>query len=236
METKYYSKHDLTSALYKYVDFKRVVFIEVPLLTISIDVYSAGVSLSVVVCVCLVWVTIVGAVVTAVTNIIAIIVVLPGVVHEWTVVLFQKEKGEKKSWGWGTFQYLSFSGVDLFTGKERCEMKRCFIFRPCPKFNVGISKYTVPLLQSWTSVLEFEVFGSGQEKHLLSCWASPPLPPSPPAFLLDSMNDECKHHRTHTHSLVHFHGHIWRDSLTLSSGMPSLSSSLSQASPIPSLS
>lgn len=67
-----------------------------PVLTISINVHSACISLSIVVCVRLVWVAIVGAVVTAVTHIIAVIVILPGVVHEWTVVLFQKEKDKEE--------------------------------------------------------------------------------------------------------------------------------------------
>lgn len=59
-------------------------------LTISINVHSTGVSLSIIICICLVWVTVVGAVVTAVTHIITVIVKLPGVVNERTVVLFQK--------------------------------------------------------------------------------------------------------------------------------------------------
>lgn len=60
-----------------------------PVLTVSIDVHSASISLSIIVCVCLVWVTVVGAVVTTITHIITVIVILPGVVHEWTVVLFE---------------------------------------------------------------------------------------------------------------------------------------------------
>lgn len=61
-------------------------------LTVSIDVHGAGISLPVVVGVSLVWVAVVGAIVTAVTDIVAVIVVLPGVVHERTVVLFHKWK------------------------------------------------------------------------------------------------------------------------------------------------
>lgn len=69
-------------------------------LTISINVHCAGISLSVAVGVCLVWVAIVGAVVAAVTHIITVIVILPGIVHKRTVVLFEKEKNavlEKES-------------------------------------------------------------------------------------------------------------------------------------------
>lgn len=81
-------------------------------LTISIDVHSTGVSLSVVVCVCLVWVTVVRAVVAAVTHIIAVIIVLPGVVDEWTVVLFQK--GERQRGGKRVvICFLSVSGSIL---------------------------------------------------------------------------------------------------------------------------
>lgn len=63
-------------------------------LTISINVHRTGISLSIVVCVRLVWITVIGAVVTAVTHIIAVIIILPRVVDEWTVVLFFKKKGE----------------------------------------------------------------------------------------------------------------------------------------------
>lgn len=62
-------------------------------LTISIDVHRTGISLSVVVCVRLVWITVIGAVVTSVTYVITVIIILPGVVNEWTVVLFQKRGG-----------------------------------------------------------------------------------------------------------------------------------------------
>jgi len=73
-----------------------VSFLNCPVLTISINVHSAGVSLSITVCVCLVWVTIVGAVITAVTHVIAVVVILPGVVDEWTVVLFQKDENKRQ--------------------------------------------------------------------------------------------------------------------------------------------
>lgn len=92
-------------------------------------------------------------------------------------------------------------------------MKSCFILRPCPKFNVGISKHTVQLLQSCTSVLEFEVLAQAGRNICFPAEPPLPFPLSPPALLLDSMNNECKNHsqRTHTHhSLVHYHGHIWR--------------------------
>lgn len=56
-------------------------------LTVPIDVCSTGVSLPVVVCVGLVWVVVVGAVVTAVSHIISVIVILGWVVVEWAVVL-----------------------------------------------------------------------------------------------------------------------------------------------------
>ena len=55
-------------------------------LTISIDVHSTGIALPVFVCVCLVRVVVVGAVVTAVSHIISVIVILGWVVMEWTVV------------------------------------------------------------------------------------------------------------------------------------------------------
>lgn len=63
-----------------------------PFLTISINVHSTGISLSIVVSVCLIRVAVVGAVVTAVAHIIAVVVVLPGIVHERTIVLFGKEE------------------------------------------------------------------------------------------------------------------------------------------------
>lgn len=65
-----------------------------PVLTISIDVHRTGITLSIVVCVRLVWITVIGAVVTSVTYVIAVIIILPGVVNEWTVVLFQKRQRE----------------------------------------------------------------------------------------------------------------------------------------------
>lgn len=60
-------------------------------LTISVDVHSAGISLSIVVSVCLVRVVVVGAVVTAVSHVISVIVILGWIVMEWTVVL---QRGE----------------------------------------------------------------------------------------------------------------------------------------------
>lgn len=111
INTKYIlKKHDLTDI--KMQILQGSFLLKFPVLTISIDVHSTGISLSVVVCVCLVWVTIVGAVVTAVTHIITIIVILPGVVHEWTVVLFpkKKDKGEEKNLRIGfQVQCLSFA-------------------------------------------------------------------------------------------------------------------------------
>lgn len=73
----------------------RLCLLKFPVLTISINVHSAGISLSIVVCVRLVWVTVVGAVVTAVTYIITVIIILPGVVDEWTVVLFEKREVQR---------------------------------------------------------------------------------------------------------------------------------------------
>lgn len=93
---------------------------------------------------------------------------------------------------------------DRFSGREWCGMKRCFIFRSCPSSNVGISEHTVPLLQSCTAVLEFEVLTHSGSN--ICCPAEPPLPsPSTPAYLLNSMNGESKNdsHRTHTHTLTH---------------------------------
>lgn len=71
--------------------------LKISVLTISVDVHSTGISLAIVVCVCLVWVTVVGAVITAVAHVIAVIIILPGVEDEWTVVLFQRgrERGER---------------------------------------------------------------------------------------------------------------------------------------------
>lgn len=68
-----------------------------PVLTISVDVHSAGVAFAVVVCVGLVWVAIVRTVVATVTHIVPVIIVLPGVVDKRTIVLFQKR--EKRSRG-----------------------------------------------------------------------------------------------------------------------------------------
>lgn len=60
-------------------------------LTVSVDVHSTGISLSVVVCICLVRIVVVGTVVTAVSHVISVIVILGWVVMEWTVVL---QRGE----------------------------------------------------------------------------------------------------------------------------------------------
>lgn len=68
-------------------------------LTISVDVHSAGVTFAVVVCVCLVWVAIVRTVVTAVTHIISVIIILPRVVDKRTIVLFQKKEERRKVGG-----------------------------------------------------------------------------------------------------------------------------------------
>lgn len=57
------------------------------LLTITVNVNSAGITLSVVVSVCLVSVGFKHAVVTAVTNIIPVCIILGGVVHSRAVVL-----------------------------------------------------------------------------------------------------------------------------------------------------
>lgn len=56
-------------------------------LTITINVNSTGITLSIVVSVSLVSVSLEHTVVTAVTNIISICVILGGVVHSWAVVL-----------------------------------------------------------------------------------------------------------------------------------------------------
>lgn len=68
-------------------------------LTVSIDVHRTGVSLAIVVRVRLVWITVVGAVVAAVAHLVAIIVVLPGVVNERAVVLFEKTESVRRSRG-----------------------------------------------------------------------------------------------------------------------------------------
>ena len=60
-------------------------------LTVPINVSCAGVSFPIVICVSLVWVVVVGAVVTAVSHVISVIVVLSWVVMEWTVVLPREE-------------------------------------------------------------------------------------------------------------------------------------------------
>lgn len=56
--------------------------------TISINVHSTGVTFTIVVGVSLVWVTVVRTVITAVSHVVAIIVVLSWVEDEWAVVLF----------------------------------------------------------------------------------------------------------------------------------------------------
>lgn len=91
--------------------------------TISIDVHSTGIALAVVVCVCLVWITIVRAVVTAVPNVIAVIIILPGIVHERTVVLFGKDK--MSNW-WQVFScsaYLLLSEPVYLHGASRARWK-----------------------------------------------------------------------------------------------------------------
>lgn len=108
-----------------------------------------------------------------------------------------------------------------------CKMKRCFIFRVCwiwgTSSNVGISKHIVQLPQSWN--LRFWLWlGRNICFTVQPCSACSALTP----------HHECKCYSNRTHSYCNVY--IWRLSLTLSSGMPSLSSSLSQASPMPSLS
>lgn len=61
-------------------------------LTISINVCSTGVSFPIVVCVSLIWVVVVGAVVTAISHVVSVIIILGWVVMEWTVVL-QRRNG-----------------------------------------------------------------------------------------------------------------------------------------------
>lgn len=65
-------------------------------LTVSVDVHGAGVPFAVVVCVRLVWVAIVRTVVTTVTHVVSVVIVLPGVVDKWTIVLFQKRDEKRK--------------------------------------------------------------------------------------------------------------------------------------------
>lgn len=55
--------------------------------TIAINVNSAGVSFAIVVCVSLSRVGFIGAVITSIPYSILIVVILPRVVHQWTVVL-----------------------------------------------------------------------------------------------------------------------------------------------------
>lgn len=62
--------------------------------TVSVDVHGAGVSLPVVVRVRLVRVAVIRAVVTAVAHVVAVVVVLPRVVDEWTVVLLERRGRE----------------------------------------------------------------------------------------------------------------------------------------------
>lgn len=62
--------------------------------TVSIDVHSTGISLPIAIRVNLSWVVLVGAVVAAVTNIIFVMVKLPGVEQEGAVVL--KGMGREK--------------------------------------------------------------------------------------------------------------------------------------------
>lgn len=81
----------------------------VSVLTISVDVHSAGVAFAVVVCVCLIRVAIVRTVVTTVTHIVPVIIILPGVVDKRTIVLFQKREERRKVGGNETWR----SGVAL---------------------------------------------------------------------------------------------------------------------------
>lgn len=59
-------------------------------LTVSINVHSACIAFAIVVCVCLIRVAVVWTIVTTVSDIISVIVILPGVEDEWAVVLFVK--------------------------------------------------------------------------------------------------------------------------------------------------
>ena len=184
-------------------------WIKFPVLTVSVDVHSAGISLSIVVCVCLVWITVVWAVITAVTHIITVIIILPGVEDEWTVVLFQKGKERE------TLVICCFSVSGSICRDGVLQNERLLLFLgPVPHLMLGLANTQCSsfraLPRCW-NLMEFEVLARAGEKHLLSCRASTPLPlpPSPPALLLDSMNDECKK-IPHTQSLVHCWGHIWR--------------------------
>lgn len=56
--------------------------------TISINVHGTCITFTVVICISLVRVAVVWAVVTAITNIIPIIVILSGIENEWAIVLF----------------------------------------------------------------------------------------------------------------------------------------------------
>ena len=67
-------------------------------LTVPINVCRAGVSFPVVVRVSLVWVVVVGAVVTAVSHVVSVIVVLGWVVMERTVVLQREEAEHFTTW------------------------------------------------------------------------------------------------------------------------------------------
>lgn len=71
----------------------------VSVLTISIDIHSTGVTFTIVVSVCLVWIAIVRTVVTTVTHIIPVIIILPRVVDKWTIVLFQKREERRRAGG-----------------------------------------------------------------------------------------------------------------------------------------
>lgn len=55
--------------------------------TISININSTGISFSIAIGVYLIWVVIVGTIITAITNFIPIIVILLWVVNEWAIVL-----------------------------------------------------------------------------------------------------------------------------------------------------
>lgn len=120
----------------------------VPSLTISIDVHGTGVSLSVVVCVCLVWVTIVRTVVTAVAHIVTVVVVLPGIVHEWTVVLFQREKDKELKVGSCHFCL----GLSIYKAGVNGDEKALLFLGSVPNLMLGLVAHSAAPSELYLSV------------------------------------------------------------------------------------
>lgn len=148
-------------------------FVKLPVLTISVNIHSAGVSLPIIVCVCLVRVTVVRAVIAAVTHFIPVIIVLPGIVHEWAVVLLQKQKDEEllRDLG-GTALIICCLRLSIQREGPTLDEKVLYL-EALFQSNDGIS--VMQYRSFWTPPQHWNLWLWTQtgDKHLLSCWAPP---------------------------------------------------------------